>query len=286
MDRTFRSAEQVHRFLGLPTLGTIPSAGKGGKIRGPRSGGISLAAGEAPPIELLPAADPRSAVAESYRRVRTALLLSQAGGVKSVVVTSGFPLEGKSCTAANLAVVMSQLDWRVLVIDADLHKPRLHEMFRTSNRQGLVTVLAENLDRSRAIVKTAVPNVFLLPAGPASPNPSGLLSSAAMSRLLDEVKAEYDFVVIDTPPLFPIADALILGHQTDGVVLCVRAAETLRPRAVRAREALVQNQSRILGVVLNAVPATAGGYEEVYGLYYGPPREAGDASPALAARLR
>jgi capsular exopolysaccharide synthesis family protein len=180
---------------------------------------------------------------------------------------------------------MSQLDWRVLVIDADLHKPRLHEMFRTTNRQGLVTVLAENLERSRAIVKTSVPNVFLLPAGPACPNPSGLLSSAAMSRLLDDVKAEFDFVVIDTPPLFPIADALILGHQTDGVVLCVRAGETLRPRAVRAREALLQNQSRILGVVLNAVPAGAGGYDEGYGLYYAPPRESGDASPALAARL-
>jgi succinoglycan biosynthesis transport protein ExoP len=283
MDRTFRTPEQVHRFLGLPTLGAIPSVGKGGKSRGPLRG---ISPGEAPPIELLPAADPRSAVAESYRRVRTALLLSQAGGVKSVVVTSGFPLEGKSCTAANLAVVMSQLDWRVLVIDADLHKPRLHEMFRTSNRQGLVTVLAENLDRSRAIVKTAVPNVFLLPAGPASPNPSGLLSSAAMSRLLEEVKAEFDFVVIDSPPLFPIADALIVGHQTDGVVLCVRAGETLRPRAVRAREALLQNQSRILGVVLNAVPASALGYEEGYGLYYGPPRDASDASPVMAARLR
>jgi len=182
--------------------------------------------------------------------------------------------------------VMSQLDWRVLLIDADLHKPRLHEMFRTSNRQGLVTVLAENLDRNGAIVKTSVPNVFLLPAGPACPNPSGLLSSAAMSRLLEDVKAEFDFVVIDTPPLFPIADALILGHQTDGVVLCVRAGETLRPRAVRAREALLQNQSRILGVVLNALPASAGGYDEGYGLYYGPPREAGDASPAAAALRR
>lgn len=295
MDRTFRTPEEVRRFLGLPTLGTIPSVGRAARSRGTL--GRIVGAGVDPPpafIELLPALEPNSSVAESYRRVRTALLLSQAGGVKSIVVTSGFPLEGKSCTAANLAVVMSQLDRRVLLIDADLHKPRLHEVFRTSNRQGLVTVLAENLGRSRAIVKTTVPNLFLLPAGPAAPNPSGLLSSEAMTALLEEVKGEFDFVVIDTPPLFPLADALLLGHQTDGVVLCVRAGETLRPRVARAREALLENRSRILGVVLNAVPVSAGGYDESYGLYYGLSsgrlRDAGrpgpDPSPAMAARLR
>jgi capsular exopolysaccharide synthesis family protein len=290
MDRTFRTPEEVRRYLGLPTLGTIPAVGRGRRGYGASIRRIVRPENDEAPaaVELLPARDPHSAVAEAYRRVRTALLLSQAGGVKSVVVTSGFAREGKSCTAANLAVVMSQLDWRVLLIDADLHQPCLHEMFRTSNRQGLVTVLAENLERGRAIVRTSVPNVFLLPAGPASPNPSGLLSSGAMTRLLDDVKGEFDFVVIDTPPLFPLADALILGHQTDGVVLCVRAGETQRPRAARACETLRQNRSRILGVVLNALPENLGGYDEGYGLYYHRPAEGADtpssASPLAARR--
>jgi Mrp family chromosome partitioning ATPase len=109
-----------------------------------------------------------------------------------------------------------------------------------------------------------------------------------MTRLLQEVKSEFDFIVIDTPPLFPLADALILGHQTDGVVLCVRAGETLRPRAARACEALRQNQSRILGVVLNALPENLAGYEEGYGLYDERQRAGAhpSPSPALTARLR
>jgi len=182
-------------------------------------------------------------------------------------------------------VILSQLDRRVLLIDADLHKPRLHEIFRAPNRLGLVSVLAENLDRDSVTVRTSVPGVFLLPAGPASPNPSGLLSSQAMTRLLEETKAEYDFVVIDTPPLFPIADALVLGYQTDGVVLCVRAGRTLRPHAIRARDALLQNQNRILGVVLNALPETAGGYDEGYG-FYNLPSPASDASRSAGAAGR
>jgi capsular exopolysaccharide synthesis family protein len=161
--------------------------------------------------------------------------------------------------------------------------PRLHEIFRASSRQGLVTMLAENLDPARCIVKTSVPGVFLLPAGPATPNPSGLLSSAAMAKFLEQAKKEFDYVVIDTPPLFPLADALVLGYQTDGVVLCVRAGKTLRPQALRAKEALTQNRNRILGVILNALPATSGGYDEGYGLYYGDADSPGRAPAAAAA---
>jgi len=285
MDRTFRSPEEVHRYLGLPTLGTIPEAGAAVRSEGylRRITAGARAGGQAAPPELLPFHDPHSAIAEAYRRVRTSLLLSQAGGVRSMVVTSGFAREGKSCTAANLAVILAQLEARVLLIDADLHQPRLHEIFRASSRQGLVTMLAENLDPARCIVKTSVPGVFLLPAGPATPNPSGLLSSAAMAKFLEQAKKEFDYVVIDTPPLFPLADALVLGYQTDGVVLCVRAGKTLRPQALRAKEALTQNRNRILGVILNALPATSGGYDEGYGLYYGDADSPGRAPAAAAA---
>jgi capsular exopolysaccharide synthesis family protein len=279
MDRTFRSPDEVQRYLGLPALGTIPDAA-------PASGGLRRITGgiapSAPPPELLPYHDPHSATAEAYRRVRTALLLSTPGGVKSMVVTSGYAREGKSCTAANLAVILSQLDARVLLIDADLHQPRLHEIFRTPSRVGLVSILAENADPARCIAKTPVPGVFLLPSGPASPNPSGLLSSPAMSQLLDRVRREFDYVVVDTPPLFPIADGLVLGYQTDGVVLCLRAGRTQRPQALRAKEALLRNRNRVIGVVLNALPAKSGGYDEGYGLYYARPGSARIEEPAAA----
>jgi capsular exopolysaccharide synthesis family protein len=279
MDRTFRSPDEVQRYLGLPTLGTIPDTAPASGYLRRITGAIEASA---PAAELLPFHDPHSATAEAYRRVRTALLLSTPGGVKSMVVTSGYAREGKSCTAANLAVILSQLDARVLLIDADLHRPRLHEIFRVSSRVGLVSILAENADPSRAIVKTAVPGVSLLPAGPASPNPSGLLSSAAMAQLLDRMRREFDYVVIDTPPLFPIADGLVLGYQTDGVVLCLRAGRTPRPQALRAKEALLQNRNRVIGVILNALPRKSGGYDEGYGLYYARPGSGRIEAPAAA----
>jgi capsular exopolysaccharide synthesis family protein len=282
LDRSFRSPEDVRKSLGLPTFGAIPavesSDGRYGYFGRPgRRAEIEAPTG---PVELIPYHATGSAVAEAYRRVRTALLLSQVGGVRSVVVTSGLAREGKTCTAANLAVILSQLNRRVLLVDADLHKPRLHEVFRTPNRLGLATMLTENLDPASCIVKTHVPGVFLLPAGPPPANPSGLLSSASMSRFLEWSKTDFDFVVIDTPPLFPIADALVLGHQTDGVVLCVRAGKTSEPQAARAKETLLQNQNRILGVVLNALPTGAGGYDEGYGSYFGRAIEVRDARSA------
>ena len=283
MDRSLRSAEQVQSEIGLPTLGTIPIVGQGARSLAyvPKFARREKAPGDSPVPELVPFTEPHSAAAEAYRRVRTALLLSQAGGVKSIVVTSGFAQEGKTCTAANLAVILSQLNRKVLLVDADMHKPRLHQIFRASNRQGLVTMLAENLEPSRCIVKTGVPGVFLLPAGPASPNPSGLISSAAMSGFLEAARREFDFVVLDTPPIFPLSDALVLGHQTDGVVLCVRAGKTSRPQVERAKAALLQNQNRILGVVLNGLEDA--GDVEGYGLYFASPDEPSEGRSSVTA---
>src|SRR5207253_2906212 len=147
-------------------------------------------------IELLPHDHPRSSVAEAYRAFRTSLLLSRAGGVKTIAITSTVPAEGKTSTALNLAIVLGQLGRRVLLVDADLHKPRLHEVLRVSNRVGLVSVLAENVPPTDAIIKTSLPNVFVVPSGPSSPNPSGLLSSQAMKKFLEFVSANFDHIVI------------------------------------------------------------------------------------------
>ena len=279
MDRSLRTAKDVERHLQLPALGVIPAVGgTTGKGRGYTLGsGLRRKKGlveeEAASIELLPHLNPRSRVAERYRVFRTALLLSRAGGVKSIVITSSFSQEGKTATAANLAVVMAQLGKRTLLVDADLHRPRLHEIFRVSNRVGLVSVLAENLEPARSIVKTDVPDLFLVPSGPATPNPSGLLSSEGMSKFLDLASMNFDFLILDGPPVAPVADSLLLGHLTDGAVICVQGGRTPREHVARVRDRLLRSNVRILGVVVNNVEETGDEYGRRYGYddayYYG-----------------
>lgn len=291
MDRSIRTIEQVEKIVRVPALGIIPSLGTGGssmygayrRIYGSKpERKIRAADDETPAIEMIPHTHPRSTTAEAYRALRAALLLSRAGGVKTFVVTSCLPGEGKTTTAVNTAVVLGQLGKRVLLVDADLHKPRLHEVLKVSNRVGLVSVLAENLDAAAAIVRTAVPNVWAVPAGPMSPNPSGLLSSDAMTHFLGAAAANFDFVVIDSPPVSPVADALVLGSQTDGVVLCIKGGATPRDLVLGTRDKLQRSNVRILGALINDLREDAMGYGRYYSYYarasegYGETRPAGE----------
>lgn len=294
MDRSLRSVEDVAQHLGLPALGVIPALSSvsarsyryGARLRSKTEG---EGAEDPEVIELLPHSQPRSRVAEAYRAFRTALLLSRAGGVKSIVITSCVPKEGKSTTAANLAVVLGQLGKRVLLVDADLHKPRQHEIFRVSNRVGLVSILAEGMESARVIVKTGIPDVFLVPAGPACPNPSGLLSSEAMSKFLELAALNFDFVILDAPPVAPVADPLLIGNQVDGAVICVRGAETLREQVVRVRDRLLWANVRILGVLINNLHANDVAYDGGYTYddnYYDIAREATEGKQAMSAARR
>ncbi len=183
LDRSIRSAEQVELLLKLPALGVIPSVsdstGRGygyGRyaygVRSKKPEGEGKAT-ETPAIELLPHLQLRSVVAEAYRSFRTSLLLARAGGWKTLVVTSSLPGEGKTATTVNLAVVLGQLGRRVLIVDADLHKPRVHEVLGVSNRSGLVSVLAEGADVGKAIQPTKLPGVSVLTSGPGLAEPLG-----------------------------------------------------------------------------------------------------------------
>ena len=272
MDRSLRTVEQVEKYTLLPALGVIPAVGNSGanaygygnrKNRKARPTKLRAADG-VPQIELLPQAHPRSTVAEAYRAFRTALLLSRAGGVKCIVVTSSLPGEGKTSTCVNLAVVLAQLGKRVLLVDADLHKPRVHEIFKISNRVGLVSLLVENTDPGLVITQTIVKNLFVVPAGPMSPNPSALLSSPVMKAFLENAKQNFDYVVIDAPPVGAVADAILLGHVADGTVLCVRGGHTAREHVNRVRDRLVRSDVRILGVLINNLEEDT----SPYGYYY------------------
>ncbi|HYM62414.1 MAG TPA: polysaccharide biosynthesis tyrosine autokinase [Thermoanaerobaculia bacterium] len=296
LDRSLRTVEQVERFIRLPALGVIPAVGAipagsrkwygYGYGSSRRKKDKRVETGDKAKIELVPHLMPRSAVAEAYRAVRAALLLSQAGGVKSMVVTSCLPGEGKTSTALNLACVLGQLEKKVLLVDADLHKPRIHEALHLSNRVGLVSVLVENVSPTRAILPTSVPGVYVVLSGPTPPNPSGLLSSDAMRRFHEFVVMNFDYVVFDSPPVESVADALILGSQTDGIVVCVEGGSTPRERVVRLRNRIAQSNVNIIGVLINKFQEEAMGYGKYYRYYkahgYGSDRAVQTEPPAAA----
>jgi polysaccharide biosynthesis transport protein len=279
LDRTVKSSEQIERLLGLPTLAVIPDIAETGSSYGYRSyGGYGYGAepaakgrgarrwlekkkSDAPSrIELVPHDGPRLAVSEAYRSLRTALLLSSARELKVVAVTSAVAGEGKSATATNLAVVMAQLGRRVLLVDADLRKPRLHEVLQVSNRAGLVSYLTGSADLDGIVGRTSVPQLFAIPSGPIPPNPSELLASDRMRELVRAARGRFDFVVIDTPPLLPVTDATLVGDLVDGVTLCLRSGKVTRDEARLCQERLVRAGIKILGVVLNRHTAQQGGY--------------------------
>jgi capsular exopolysaccharide synthesis family protein len=216
--------------------------------------------GDTAPIELLPHSRPRLAVAEAYRSLRTALMLSTADELKLVAITSAEAGEGKTSTASNLAVVMAQLGKNTLLIDADLRKPRQHKIFRVSNRLGLVSHLTGTAEPDNILGRTSIPSLFLCPSGPIPPNPSELLSSERMRQFLEVVRARFDFVIIDTPPALAVTDAILLGAMADGVVLCCRAGYLQREGARAVRDKLRIAEVRVLGAVLNRYRSMSGGY--------------------------
>jgi len=219
-------------------------------------------------IELAPHELPRAQVSEAYRSLRTALLLSSARRLKVVAVTSAAMGEGKTATAINLAVVLAQLGRPVLIVDADLRRPALHRVFKASNQVGLVSHLTGTAEAGEIVVGTAIPNLWLAPAGPLAPAPSELLSSDAMHAWLRAVCTRFEYVVVDTPPLLAVTDAVVVGVLADGVVLTLHSGKVTRDAARLCRDRLRQADVRILGAVLNRYRAQDAGHGERYHPYH------------------
>jgi capsular exopolysaccharide synthesis family protein len=299
LDRTVKTPEEVERRLGIATLAIIqdiadvgktygysaygygygygeqPSGeqprvrpGKGkGKGKGTSGGWLEKKKGTpggTPQIELVPHERPRTLISESYRSLRTALLLSSARELKLVAVTSAMAGEGKTATAANLAVVLAQLGRPVLIMDCDLRKPRLHQVFKISNRVGLVNQLTGTADLDTVILPTEVPNLWVLPSGPTPPNPSELLASERLRELLRTLRGRFDFVIVDTPPALAVTDATLVGALADGVVLTIRSHKVTREEARLVRDRLRQADIKILGAVLNRYRALQAGFTRGY----------------------
>jgi len=279
LDRTVKTPEELEALTGLPLLAVIPDIGFSGTGYGYRSYSSygsrrsgSKATGsdteDVSSIELIPALKPRLAVSEAYRSLRTALLLSSAEQLGVVTVTSAESGEGKTATAANLAVVMSQLGKKVLLVDADLRKPRLHKIFGSSNRSGLVNHLTSGASTDELFIASGQDNLTFCPAGPHPPNPSELLASERMRQFLEDARRDFDFVIVDTPPVLAVTDAALPGSIGDGVVLCFRAHNVLRADVKSCCDRLRLADVRMLGTVLNRhQPRRAGGYGRKYHYY-------------------
>ena len=214
--------------------------------------------------DLITLTDPRSPAAEAYRTLRTNLTFAALDKpLETLLVTSAAPGEGKSSIIANLAITLAQGERRVILVDADLRRPGLHEIFGVANDRGLTTMIVEKtaLD-DPPLLEVGVDNLWLMPSGPLPPNPADLLGSRRMEEAIARLKARADVILFDAPPIVAVTDATVLGTKVDGVLLVVRAGRTRREHIQQARELLERVHVRILGAVLSNAPrdVTLGGY--------------------------
>jgi succinoglycan biosynthesis transport protein ExoP len=264
LDNTIRTTEQAQMISGLAPLGMIPLGSKSAR-EGPNPKRLVIASSKEA-VELVTQVRPQSQMAESYRALRTSLLLSSLGAPPRVImVTSALPQEGKTTTSINVAVVLAQKGVRVLLIDADLRRPSIHKTLGLGPRSGLSNVLTGSTTLEQAITRTNIlPNLYILPAGTPPPNPAELLASANMRDVLAQLREEYDHVVVDTPPSLSVTDAVVLSPRADAVILVIRSGQTTKQALRRSRDVLASVGAKVIGVLLNAVDLTSPDYYYYY----------------------
>lgn len=283
LDNTVKGREEVEKLAGLPSLGVIPYLPPGGIRKKKRYGvyseykyserkqnpGKEENPRDIKEIEFVNESFPKLSVSEDYRTVRTSILLSQTEAPpRTIAFSSSLPQEGKTATVTNMAISFSQLEKKVLIIDADLRKPRLHRLFKIKNVGGLSGYLTGRVPIKEAIQKTSHENIWIIPSGPIPPNPAELLNSDRMKDLLEDMKEKFDFVLLDTPPILAVVDALIVSTLADCMVFIIQAGKTARKPFLRAIEELKQAKTKIIGVVFNEVKFKEREYYSPYYHYY------------------
>ncbi|MDH3975289.1 MAG: polysaccharide biosynthesis tyrosine autokinase [Deltaproteobacteria bacterium] len=251
LDDRIKSESDVERYLGIPFLGTIPAIfGK-----------------EQENLYLITDKMPKSMISEAFRGLRTSVLFSSSDKeIKTIMVTSGGPGEGKTTAAINLAVTMSHEGKRSLLIDCDLRRPTLQKVFNLKGSGGLSNILVDHdLSINAVINETGIENLGIITCGPIPPNPSELLGSRRMQEIISILEKDYDRIIFDSPPSISLADAAVLGRAVDGVVLVVDTKSTARGKAQKSIKALSEVGANMIGVALNRVNTREDGY---YGYYY------------------
>ncbi|HEY5561915.1 MAG TPA: CpsD/CapB family tyrosine-protein kinase [Clostridiaceae bacterium] len=217
-------------------------------------------------INLYTIKDPKSPMSEAYRTLRSNIQFSSFDkDLKTIMITSSGPGEGKSTTSSNLAVVMAMEGKRTLLIDCDLRKPRLHKNFGVTNTIGLSSLMIGEAKLEEVMKKTSVEGLFILTTGKRPPNPTEMLSSAKMKQVLTSLREVFDCIIFDTPPIIMVTDAQLVSQYADGCILVVASGEADREAAIKAKQLLEKAKANIIGVVLNKIDATSSKY---YGHYY------------------
>lgn len=261
LDNTINHREDIKSHLNVPYLGHIPAitAGTDGGPDGKKRS------------ELVTLHTPKSAASEACRGIRTSILFSSAESTPQVIlVSSSGPQEGKTITTTNLAITMAQSGSKVIILDCDMRRPKIHEVFQLSQKKGLSNILVGDCSVKEVVAHTRVPNLDTILCGPIPPNPSEILGSTRMTKLLDILRKHYTRIIIDSSPIAAVTDAVVLAKFVDGVVLVVRAGETPRPIIQNGLSQLQAVNAHILGVVLNGVDLGKDGYYyHDYYYYYG-----------------
>jgi succinoglycan biosynthesis transport protein ExoP len=266
LDDSVKDPEEVERLTGLPSLGVVPFLPPEGFSKGKGYGyylksyyssrnkehGTDLTLPEIREIELVNHLHPDVLLSEDYRTVRTSILLSHAEKPpKNILFTSALTQEGKTATTVNMAVSFAQLQERVLLVDADLRKPRLHRILKAKNVAGLSSYLTGKALTKEIIQKSAIENIWLIPSGPIPPNPAELLNSKKMKDMLSETSQVFDVVLLDSAPVLAVIDSIILSSLVDSVVLVVRPRKTRRKQFLNAATELRRVRAKVLGVIIN-----------------------------------
>ncbi len=286
-DNTVKNPEDIEEITGVPSLGIVPhfSPETGNKSKSRYLTRYRYGEEEekneenvlvdAKNIELINHLYPKLSIAEDYRTIRTSILLSRAGNPpKTILVSSSLPREGKSVTTTNLAISFAQLKKKVVVIDTDLRRPRLHKIFDVSNIAGVSTYLsrASSLkdDLIAMVLESGIENIWVLPAGPVPPNPAELLNSQNMDDLLEDLKENFDVILLDTPPILSVIDGVILASKVDSVLLVIHVGKTTRKDFINTVESLKRANGRLMGTVFNwmEINSHSFGYMHYYP-YYG-----------------
>jgi tyrosine-protein kinase Etk/Wzc len=280
LNDSIRKEEEVARYLALPTVGAIPTIkpfnvpkralerGKSGRPGSKAASGKELKKIKSLLSHILIFAERNAPVITDYRRLGASIKYASEGKpIKTLLITSGLPGEGKTATAVNLAISLAQVGQKVLLVDADLRAAWLQRILRPGELPGLADLLAQN-DESSAdltdfIHSTEVENLSLLPAGHSVPSPEALLSSERMQKLVEELSKAYDIIIFDSPPLLAASDALALSTYVDGALMVVRSGKTKQQMALRTKTLLMNVKSNVFGVVLNDID-----YPKQYGSSY------------------
>ncbi|MDP2923987.1 MAG: polysaccharide biosynthesis tyrosine autokinase [Candidatus Omnitrophota bacterium] len=261
LDSTVKTAEDIETYVRLPFLGYVPSARREAKTM--------------EDVDLLSHKMPNSRIAEAYRSIRSSIIFSSPEDkpLKTVLITSASPQEGKSTVTINLGTIFAHANEKVLILEADMRRCRIGSSLGIDSKDGLSSFLAGAATLDIVIKHTPIPNLFLIPAGPRPPNPAELLSSAKSRQLLGELKTRFDRIIIDAPPVLTVTDAAILANMADGVVYVIRAGFRNIEAILSCRQRLNEAKARIIGVILNNVNIKKEDSYYYYHYYYAQEKE-------------